>query len=232
MQLKKSLALLLTIALAFTAFTCVIEIASRAEEMPPVFSSEKHTAYEISDYGNGIFADGKLTVNDQNNSDWSTQLADNASYFMSMDIKINGLFASVGFRDGDGFIQFQEGGYECVGTNSGWVSKSIENIKTTGAHIILYSAPNSLKVWVNEEKIIDSDLTSSVKGKSAKPGISWTSGGAEITDIKIWTEKSDVSENDEPKYNSDTDKKYEVTDFGDGTYQEGVIFVDKESSTF
>ena len=193
----------------------------------PVFNSETDTSYKIKDYGNGVFSNNILTIKDQDSSFFATKLENNASYYMSFDVIANGTYVNIAYRSGDGYIQLQSSGYNCVGVQSGWVSKTNSTLKSTGTHVTVYSSPNSVKIWIDGENIINSDLDKKVLGNDAKPGISWNAGGAYVNNIIVWTN----GKTDEPFYEEETDYIYTPQKYTSGTVNENELIIPKETKS-
>lgn len=165
----------------------------------PVFNAEKDQLYRIKNYGNGVFADGKLIVPSGTDSYFVTSMESDASYYLTMTVKTDNM-VNIGWREGQ-YLNLQSGGFEAVGiTNAGWTSK--QTGLSSGTRVTVYSTPSSVTIWLNGDKIIDSELSNA----NVKTGITWSFDSIiEVENVKIWTnEKLDMGE----EYDAFTDSKY------------------------
>ena len=200
------------------------------ESDEPQYNQEADQLYEITGVGaDSTYADGVLTVPASSGAGITTELPGNAAYYMTMQVQIEDI-VNIGTRSGS-YINIQPSGYELVGTtNDGWVSSTaFANIRTNdGVKITVRSDVESLKVWADGEKIIETQY--SAADLAAAPDITWSFGG-QVTakNIQIWTAKDgggeeNPPESDEPQYNQEADQLYEITGVGaDSTYTGGVL---------
>ncbi len=145
----------------------------------PVYNEETDTIkYESA----------SLQVPEQSESFFDVTIPNTKAYYMTMDIQTNN-YANVMFRQG-AYLNIQPAGYQPVGTSTdGWVNKST-NLKT-GAKLTVYSAPDTVSVWLNGEKILD-NVAMTTTDSVAKPGISWSFNDiVTVTDAMVWVEGKD-----------------------------------------
>jgi len=209
------------------------------ESSEPIFDAEKHTAYEITDYGNGIFENNALIVNSQSSSNFTTELSSDAAYYMTLTVKTDGQL-NINHRTLDTYINIQKEWYSSKGTGGQWVNRVFPTL-TTGLRITIYSSMSEVKIWADGVKIVDSAYSS---GGTAKPGISWTFDKEVIaTNIKIWTDKESSgeeplpptppeNESDEPVYDSEKHYKYDILSTTSGEFKNNSLTVAPLSKSY
>lgn len=194
----------------------------------PQYNAETDKKYEVLNVTSGTYEDGILTVPKESSSMLLSDVPYNAAYYVTMKVKTAGA-VSIGYRDDkNGFIQLQSNGYnEAVGSGREWHDKAFPTL-ATGARVTFYSSPEAVKVWVDGEKIVDRAYDN---GGSAAPALTWTfSNPVEVSDICIWMKETAVS--DEPKYDAKEHELHEIAGVTGGTWENGVLSVDSESSAY
>jgi len=221
---KKFLALLLSVIVCFSCMAVLTGITGSAEEIEaePVYDASINTLYNISSISNGAYTDGVYSVPAEKSAYFTTVLAKNASYYMTMVVKTNDQ-VNVSYRDSNGYFNIQKTCYNSFGTEESgiFVEKEFPKL-TSGIRVTFYSTPTNVKIWVDGEKIVD-DTYASGKAVNTMPGLSWTfADEVSISDVAIWTDETPDAE---PVFDAQTQIKYNVVGATGGTYENGTLTI-------
>jgi len=232
---NRVISFLLCILLLISILVPTIYTVADYDDTEPVFNASQHQIFDITDYGNGVFSEGVLTVGKGSNSYFKTLLENDADYYMTVTVKTNDSL-NVGYRTNDGYFHIQKNCYRSVGTNGAWINKAFPKL-TTGIRITVYSAKDKVAVWVDGEKLIDEAYTASGK---VNPGITWSfSDTAYVSDILIWTEKEqggDLPEpppavSDEPVFDSEKHTEYTVNEYSGGSFADNLLTIPAQTAS-
>jgi len=223
---------LIAFLVAFS-FSGIISKAETPSSTEPVFDPLKHTEHSITSYGNGSSSGGVLTVPSLSSSYFTTDLENNAEYYMTMVVKTDNNF-NISYRTNDSYLNLQINGFNSVGTGAGWKNQTFNKIRT-GIRVTLFSTPNKIEIWVDGNKLIDSVYT---KGGTVKPGISWSfNKPVTATDIKIWSENKPVTPpepiiSDEPQFDPQKHYEYSISNFTTGQFASDTLKVPSGKNSY
>jgi len=203
--------------------TGVVSSAAPIEngEQEPVYDPYTNRKYEITGLKpndvNATYENGVLTVPTKSDGRLVTNLPDDASFYVSMQVKSAGAFNFL-FREGLNYMNISKTNYRVPSAQPEWVNENFANLQSSdGIRITIYSTTTSVKVWVNGEQYLDADLYEDYKNKKPFIGIGWPTGSsATAWDIVVWTDETPA-----PIYNPATDKLYQPTSTvasSDGVY--------------
>lgn len=173
----------------------------------PQYDSSTDVLYEVQGSLGGTYdTECKvLTVSSQEDAVIQTDMPTNSAYYCTMTIKNEGNVEIQCRADGT-YIQLTPFFYRIFNGDDTPKTEQIRNSMLSklsskyeggdeGVTLTFYSAMNTLKIWIGNEKIFEGAVLDS---GAARPSILWSFEESQVSDIQVWTENDVVS--DEPIY--------------------------------
>ncbi len=193
----------------------------------PVYDAAKHSLTYDKD-ASTIAANGELS--------FGTPLPTAETYYVSFEVQtedsLNLDFYGKGGMARLWFLQSQyvlvnfKGGEQYINGNKGLAN---------GVRITYSQGPEGISVWINGEKAHENLQPVATENGNA-PRVRAGSKSVDVKNVKVWAAKKQEPEepivSDAPVYNPEKHVLYEITGSKGGTYQDGVLTVQPQSSGY
>lgn len=141
----------------------------------------------------------EIQIPAESKSDFGVKVPANVEYYVAFDVKTEGgLFFSLRGESDECRLYMDDHQYTLLGISDTETWPQKQTGLATGARITLSCSGDSVKVWLNGEKIAEETFSKNT-GLKGCPGITWVTKDTTITNARVWI-KGDAVLTDEPKY--------------------------------
>lgn len=178
-----------------------ITIWTEKENTPPVSDEPAYSeaSHDVQ------FSGDRVDVAKGGKYDFGVVIPQDVTYYMSFNVKTQGQFYLDYRGTGKARLFIAPTQYCAIGVNNrnDYVQKDV-GIKT-GVRVTICSTPEKTTIWFNGEKAV-TDAVLNDSGLVGTPKVTWAQEAAELTNVKIWTDKGAIVVlPDEPQYDSNSD---------------------------